>query len=94
MRGSVMLFALAATLVCVGVARSDASDPMTTGSIVPQQSGVELYAEGERSVRGGFGFSPFMEEGLVRATPPTRHPDFQKATPAFERDFQGVADRP
>ncbi len=98
MRSYVVKLALAASLTFVSVAHAAEQDPITTGSISPARSVSELDVKGElgvkSSVRAGFGFSPFLEEGLVGEVPPARHYEFQPPSPAYLREFHRVVDLP
>jgi hypothetical protein len=90
--------ALAASLILVGVVHATEQDPITTQSISPARSVSELDVKGElngtNSVGTGYGFSPFLEEGLVAEVPPARHHELQMPVPAYLRDFHRVVDLP
>ena len=92
----VVKLALAASLTFVSVARATEQDPITTGSISPARSVSDLGVKGalgvKSSVRTGFGFSPFLEEGLVGELPPARHHEVQMPLPTYLREFRGIAD--
>ena len=96
MRRHAVKLALTASLIFAGAAYGLEQDPITTGSISHAKSVGELDAKGELKdtnlVRTGFGFSPFLEEGLVGEVPPARHHEFQMPVPIYLRDFHGVAD--
>ena len=98
MCGHAVMLALAAALTCVGPACANEQDPITTGSIALARSFSELNVKGElgfrNAVRAGFGFSPFLEEGLVAEVPPARHHELQMPVPAYLRDFHRVVDLP
>ena len=92
MCGRAVKLALAACLTFVGAACAEEQDPITTGSISPAMSFSELYARGALNLRAAFGFSPFLEEGLVTEVPPVRHHEFLTPVLAYLRDLRGVAD--
>ena len=96
MRSYVAKLALAASLTFVSVADATEQDPITTGSISPVRSVSGLDVKGElgvkSSVRTGFGFSPFLEEGLVGEVPPARRHEVQMPVPTYLRDFRVIAD--
>ena len=97
MCGHAVMLALAAALTFVGAACADEQDPIATGSIAPARSLGELNVKGElgfrNAVRAGFGFSPFLEEGLAAEVPPARPYEFQIPVPAYLSDLRGgVAD--
>ncbi len=78
MRSYVVKLALAASLTFVSVAHATEH--------VERELGVKS------SVRTGFGFSPFLEEGLVGEVPPARHHEVQMPVPTYLREFRGIAD--
>jgi hypothetical protein len=96
MRSYVVKLALAASLTFVSVAHAAEQDPITTGSISPARSVSDLAVKGElgvkSSVRTGFGFSPFLEEGLAGEVPPARRYEVQMPVPTYLREFRGIAD--
>ena len=98
MRRYAVKLALAASLTLVGVVHATEQDAITTQSISRARSVGELHSKGEfdatNSVRAGFGFSPFLEEGLVGEVPPARHYEFQPPSPAYLREFHRVVDLP
>ncbi len=94
MHSRAAMLALMASLTLVGVVRAQDRDVLTTGSIAPAKSLSGIGMKGEPSIRAGFGFSPFMEEGLVTAVPPARHDGLSTPVPAYLRDLGGFADPP
>lgn len=96
MRRHAVKLALAAGLIFAGAAHGLERDPITTGSISPKSSFGELDTkggpDGTNAVGAGFGFSPFLEEGLVAEVPPARHQEFHMPVPAYLRDLCGSDD--
>ena len=97
MRSHAVKLTLAASLLFVGVVHATEQDPIATGSISRAKSFSGLDVKGEfeskNSVRVGFGFSPFLEEGLAAEVPPARPHEFRIPVPAYLSDLRGgVAD--
>ncbi len=96
MCGHAVKLALAACLTLVGAACAEEHDPITTGSMSPAMSFSELDLEGELGatdlVRAVFGFSPFLEEGLISEVPQVRYYEFLMPVPAYLRDLREVVD--
>ncbi len=69
-------------------------EPITTGSISAAKPLGGLEAKGDLSVRVTGRFSPFLEEGLVKAVPPARQGGVSAPVPAYLRDLYGWAEPP
>ena len=96
MRSHAMKLALAASLMLGGAAGSTERDPIATGSTSSAGSSGKHDTGGAlggvTADRAGFGFSPFLEEGLVRELRPARNGELRPPVPTFRRDFGRLAE--
>ncbi len=81
------MLALTVSLAFVGAVGAAEQDPIATGSIA-----LTNPLDRKSSVRAGFKFSPFLEEGLVAEVPQARRQELMKPIPAYLRDLREVAD--
>ena len=96
MRSHAIKLALAASLMLGGAADAADQNPTATGSASSAGLSGALDTGGAldsvNSVRSGFGFSPFLEEGLAAEVPPARHHELRTSAPAYLESFGRLAD--
>ncbi len=90
MRGHAAMLALAASLTWVGAVPAAEQDPIATGSI--PSATAPGHPAGHSPAGAGFGFSPFLEEGLVAELPRARRHEVQRPVPAYVRELREAAD--
>ena len=96
MRSHAIALALAAGLMFGGAINAAERSPIATGSTSSAGSSADRNTgsalDGVTSVRSGFGFSPFLEEGLAPEVPPARHHELRTPAPAYLGEFGRLAD--
>ena len=95
MRSYAIKLAVAASLMLGGATSAAERNPIATGGASsvgsPGDRNTGGTLDGVNSVRSGFGFSPFLEEGLAREVPPARHHGLRTPAPAYLGEFGRLA---
>lgn len=96
MRIHATVLALAAGLMFGGPAKAGEQNSLAAGSSssagsfgAPDTGGAP---GGVNPARSGFGFSPFLEEGIAGDVPPGRRRDLRTPAPGYSGDFGRFAD--